>query len=284
MKRYIYAGRNGIYIIDLHQTVKLLDEAYKFVRELAANGGNLLFVGTKKQARESIAENAQRCGMFWVSERWLGGMLTNYRTIKQRIDRLKALRQMVEDGTVERLPKKERARLADEQAKLERVLSGIENMPGLPQALFVVDTMQERIAVAEARKLKIPVVAIVDTNCDPTEIDYVIPGNDDAIRSIKLITGKMADAVLEGKAEMEARLAREAAAAETVEASEETVLAGAEIPATAMAAAAVEAGVIAERPAEAEPAEGEEQAEAPAPEGGTLVVEDEEDIGGVELT
>ncbi len=287
MKRYIYAGRNGIYIIDLHQTVKLLDEAYKFVRELVAGGGTLLFVGTKKQAKEAIAENAQRCGMFWVSERWLGGMLTNYRTIKQRIDRLKALRQMVEDGTVERLPKKERARLADEREKLERVLSGIENMPGLPGALFVVDTRQERIAVAEARKLKIPVVAIVDTNCDPTEIDYVIPGNDDAIRSIKLITGKMADAVMEGKAELEARLAREAAAAETVESAEETVLVGSEVPATAMAAAAVEAGMLSEQPtADAESAAAEAPpAEAPAaqPEE-TVLVEDEEDLGGVELT
>ena len=214
MKRYIYAGRNGIYIIDLHQTVKLLDDAHSFVREVAANGKSVLFVGTKKQAQDAIKEAAARCGMFYVTERWLGGMLTNYRTIRERIEHLKELRKMEEDGSVERLPKKERARLADQKAKLERVLSGIENMPGLPGAMFVVDTRQERIAVAEARRLGIAVVAIVDTNCDPGEVDYVIPGNDDAIRAIKLVTGKMADAIMEGKAQFEATEARAALAAE----------------------------------------------------------------------
>ncbi len=286
MKRYIYAGRNGIYIIDLHQTVKLLDDAHNFVREVAANGKAVLFVGTKKQAQEAIKEAAERCGMFYVTERWLGGMLTNYRTIRQRIERLKELRKIEEDGTAERLPKKERARLGEQRAKLQRVLSGIETMPGVPGAMFVVDTRQEHIAVAEARRLNIPVVAIVDTNCDPTEIDYVIPGNDDAIRAIKLVTGKMADAVMEGKAEFEAREARAAVAAEL--AAEEGV-AVAEPAISGAGMAEVETAMLGEG------SDGEQEmlvmgeatpeAERPAPEEViTEPGEAEEDAGGVELT
>jgi len=209
MKRFIYAGRNGIYIIDLHQTLRRLEDAYNFLREVSASGGNSLFVGTKRQAQEAIREAAERSGMYYVTERWLGGMLTNYRTIRQRIERMQELRRMEEDGSLERRPKKERARLMDQKAKLERVLSGIENMPGIPQAMFIVDLRQEQIALLEAKRLNIPVVAIVDTNCDPDEVDYPIPGNDDAIRAIRLMTQKMSDAVLEGKAEYESRLAKE---------------------------------------------------------------------------
>jgi small subunit ribosomal protein S2 len=229
MKRFIYAGRNGIYIIDLHQTLKRLDDAYQFVRQVAANGGKLLFVGTKKQAQDAVRESSARCEMFYVTERWLGGMLTNHATIHQRIERLRELRKMEEDGTLSQLPKKERNRLMDLRAKLERFLSGIENMGGLPDAVFLVDLKQERIALLEARRLEIPVVAIVDTNCDPDEVDYPIPGNDDAIRAIRLMAGKMADAVLEGRAEHESRQA-ELEAAEAVAAAEreEAVAVGAE--------------------------------------------------------
>jgi small subunit ribosomal protein S2 len=214
MKRFIYAGRNGIYIIDLHQTLKRLEQAYDFMRSVAADGGNVLFVGTKKQAQDAIREAADRSGMFYVTERWLGGFLTNYQTIKQRIDRLRELRRMEEEGILSQRPRKERQRLLELKAKLERVLSGIENMPGPPRAMFIVDLKQERIALLEARRLDIPVVAIVDTNCDPDEVDYPIPGNDDAIRAIRLMSGKMADAILEGKAEHESRQAELAAAAE----------------------------------------------------------------------
>ncbi|PZN06554.1 MAG: 30S ribosomal protein S2 [Bacillota bacterium] len=199
MRPYIFMERNGIYIIDLQKTVRLLDEAYNFVRDLAAQGGRILFVGTKKQARETIAEEARRCGEFYVNERWLGGMLTNFATIRTRIDRLQELEQMEAEGHFERLPKKEVARLQREKQKLEKYLGGIRGMKDLPDAVFVVDPRKEKIAVSEARKLSIPVVAIVDTNCDPEEIDYVIPGNDDAIRAVRLITSKIADAVLEGK-------------------------------------------------------------------------------------
>jgi len=211
MKQYIYAGRNGIYIIDLHQTLRMLETAYSFIREVAAEGSPVLFVGTKKQAQESIRESAEQCGMYYVCERWLGGMLTNYRTIRERIDRLTALRQMEEDNSILRRPRKEQARLREQKAKLERVLSGIEHMPSLPRAMFVVDVRQEDIAIREARRLDIPVVAIVDTNGDPDEVDYIIPGNDDAIRAIRLITGKMAEAVAEGRAEYESRQAKAAA-------------------------------------------------------------------------
>ena len=199
MARYIFTERNGIYIIDLQKTVKKLDEAYNFVRDVAAEGGDILFVGTKKQAQESIRDEATRCGMHYVNARWLGGMLTNFRTIRKRIDRLAQLRTMSEDGTFELLPKKEVVKLQLEIEKLEKFLGGVKNMQGLPKALFIVDPHKERIAVAEARKLNIPIVAIVDTNCNPDEIDYVIPGNDDAIRAVKLIAGTMANAVLEGK-------------------------------------------------------------------------------------
>ncbi len=199
MKKYIFTERNGIYIIDLQQTVKMLDTAYDFVREVSAEGGQILFVGTKKQARDAIKEEAERCGMHYVNARWLGGMLTNYTTIKKRIARLEQLNTMKEDGTFDLLPKKEVVKLELEIEKLEKFLGGIRNMDGLPKALFVVDTKKEKIAVAEARKLGIPVVAIVDTNCDPDEVDYIIPGNDDAIRAVKLIAGRMADAVIEGR-------------------------------------------------------------------------------------
>ncbi|HHY60439.1 MAG TPA: 30S ribosomal protein S2, partial [Clostridia bacterium] len=197
MAPYIFTERNGIYIIDLQKTVKKVEEAYEFVRSLVSEGKAILFVGTKKQAQESIREEAERCGMFYVNERWLGGMLTNYKTIRKRVERLRELEAMEAEGKLALLPKKEVARLMAEKEKLQRFLGGIKNMNGLPGALFVVDPRKERIAVAEAKKLGIPVVAIVDTNCDPDEIDYVIPGNDDAIRAVKLLTSKIADAVLE---------------------------------------------------------------------------------------
>ncbi|WP_027414632.1 30S ribosomal protein S2 [Aneurinibacillus terranovensis] len=197
MSRYIFTERNGIYIIDLQKTVKKVDEAYNFVREVAAAGGKLLFVGTKKQAQESVAEEAERCGMYFINQRWLGGTLTNFSTIQKRVARLHQLEQMESDGTFELLPKKEVILLRKEQERLEKFLGGIKNMKDLPDAMFVIDPRKERIAVAEARKLGIPIVGIVDTNCDPDEIDYVIPGNDDAIRAVKLLTGKIADAILE---------------------------------------------------------------------------------------
>lgn len=198
MKPYIFTERNGIYIVDLQQTVRKMEEAYNFVRDLAAEDKEILFVGTKKQAQETIEYEAQRCGMHYVNQRWLGGMLTNFKTISQRIEALHRLNEMEEDGTFDVLPKKEVIKLRLERDKLERNLGGIKNMKKLPAAIFIVDPRKERIAVAEARKLGIPIIAIVDTNCDPDEIDYVIPGNDDAIRAVKLITSKIADAVLEG--------------------------------------------------------------------------------------
>ena len=199
MARYIFTERNGIYIIDLQKTVKKLEEAYMFVRDVAANGDNVLFVGTKKQAGESIKEEAERAGAHYVNARWLGGMMTNFKTIRRRIQRLEQLRKMQEDGTFDRLPKKEVGKLELEIEKLEKYLGGIKTMDKLPGALFIVDPRKERIAVAEAKKLGIPIVAIVDTNCDPDEIDYVIPGNDEAIRAVKLIAGTMADAIIEGR-------------------------------------------------------------------------------------
>ena len=199
MARYILTERNGIYINDLQKTVKKLEEAYMFVRDVAANGDNVLFVGTKKQAGESIKEEAERAGAHYVNARWLGGMMTNFKTIRRRIQRLEQLRKMQEDGTFDRLPKKEVGKLELEIEKLEKYLGGIKTMDKLPGALFIVDPRKERIAVAEAKKLGIPIVAIVDTNCDPDEIDYVIPGNDDAIRAVKLIAGTMADAIIEGR-------------------------------------------------------------------------------------
>ena len=199
MAQYIFTERNGIYIIDLQKTVKKVDEAYAFVRDVAMEGKSILFVGTKKQAQESIEAEAKRCNMFYVNNRWLGGMLTNFRTIRTRIDRLNQIDRMEQNGQFDVLPKKEVAKLNGEREKLEANLGGIREMKKLPGALFVVDPRKEHIAIAEARKLNIPIVAIVDTNCDPDEVDYVIPGNDDAIRAVKLIAGKMADAVLEGK-------------------------------------------------------------------------------------
>lgn len=199
MKQYIFTERNGIYIIDLQKTVKKIEEAYEFVKELSAEGGNILFVGTKKQAQESIEDEAKRCGMFYVNQRWLGGMLTNFKTIRKRVDRLHELENMEAEGLFEVLPKKEVLNLRHEQERLEKYLGGIKSMTELPQAIFVVDPRKERIAILEARKLQIPIVAIVDTNCDPDEVDYIIPGNDDAIRAVKLLTEKMADAVIEGR-------------------------------------------------------------------------------------
>lgn len=199
MAPYIFTDRNGIYIIDLQKTVKKVEEAYNFVKQLSSDGDTILFVGTKKQAQEAVREEAERCSMFYVNQRWLGGMLTNFQTIRRRIDRLHELEKMEANGTLEVLPKKEVAELMHERGKLQKFLGGIKEMRRLPGALFVIDPRKERIAVAEARKLGIPIVAIVDTNCDPDEVDYVIPGNDDAIRAVRLLTGKMAEAVLEGR-------------------------------------------------------------------------------------
>jgi len=215
MAKYIFTERNGIYIIDLQKTVHKVDEAYNFIKSVVGEGRSVLFVGTKKQAQDSIKEEAERCGMFYVNERWLGGMLTNFKTIQSRINYLRQLDRMETDGTFEVLPKKEVANLRGKKEKLERFLGGIREMNKLPGALFVVDPRKERIAVAEARLLKVPIVAIVDTNCDPDEIDYVIPGNDDAIRAVKLLASKMADAVIEARQGADA----EAAAADRQEAA-----------------------------------------------------------------
>jgi small subunit ribosomal protein S2 len=199
MAEYIFTERNGIYIIDLQKTVKKVEEAYNFMKEVAQENGKILFVGTKKQAQEAIETEAKRCGMYYVNQRWLGGMLTNYKTIRKRIDRLHELGKMEEEGIFDVLPKKEVIQLNHERERLEKFLGGIKDMGGVPDALFVVDPRKERIAVNEAKILGIPVVAIVDTNCDPDEVDFVIPGNDDAIRAVKLLTETMANAVLEGK-------------------------------------------------------------------------------------
>ena len=199
MKEYIFTERNGIYIIDLQKNVKKIDEAYYFIRDLAMEGGTVLFVGTKKQAQESIEQEAKRCEMFYVNQRWLGGMLTNFKTIQSRINKLRKIEKMEADGDFDLLPKKEVIQLKAEQEKLEKNLGGIKEMKKLPSAMFVVDPRKEHIAILEAKALGIPVVAIVDTNCDPDEADYPIPGNDDAIRAVKLIASKIADAVLEGR-------------------------------------------------------------------------------------
>ena len=218
MAKYIFTERNGIYIIDLQKTVKKLEEAYMFVRDVAAGGDSILFVGTKKQAADAIREEAERANMYYVNARWLGGMMTNFKTIRARIDRLNQLNKMESEGVFDMLPKKEVAKLKGEAEKLEKYLGGIREMRKLPGALFIVDPKKERIAIAEARKLGIPIVAIVDTNCDPDEIDFPIPGNDDAIRAIKLLSATMADAILEGKqgeqTEEEAEEAPEAPVAE----------------------------------------------------------------------
>ncbi|MBY7143641.1 30S ribosomal protein S2 [Virgibacillus sp. NKC19-3] len=199
MKKYIFTERNGIYIIDLQKTVKKVDEAYKYVKEIASNGGSILFVGTKKQAQESVRDEAVRSGMFYINQRWLGGTLTNFQTIRKRITRLKDIERMEEDGTFEVLPKKEVVDVLKEKDRLMKFLGGIKEMDKLPDAMFVIDPRKERIAIAEAHKLNIPIIAMVDTNCDPDEIDYVIPANDDAIRAVKLLTSKIADAILEVK-------------------------------------------------------------------------------------
>lgn len=199
MSRFIFTERNGIYIIDLQKTVKKIEEAYSFIREVAETGKPILFVGTKKQAQDSIKEEAERSEMYYVNERWLGGMLTNYQTIKKRIDRLRELERMQEDGTFDVLPKKEVIQLMNEKEKLEKYLNGIKDMPEVPGAIFIVDPRKERIAVKEAHKLGIPVVGIVDTNCDPDEIDFPIPGNDDAIRAVKLIASTISQAIIEAK-------------------------------------------------------------------------------------
>jgi|SRR5699024_2156404 len=199
MKKYIFTERNGIYIIDLQKTVKMVEEAYNFVKDLAADGGSILFVGTKKQAQDSVRDEAVRSGMYYVNQRWLGGTLTNFKTIRKSINRLKDIEKMEEDGTFDVLPKKEVVELLKEKERSEKFLGGIKEMKKLPDAIFVVDPRKERIAIAEARKLNIPIIGMVDTNCDPDEIDYVIPANDDAIRAVKLLTSKMADAILEVK-------------------------------------------------------------------------------------
>lgn len=216
MARYIFTERNGIYIIDLQKTVKKVEEAYNFIRDIAANGGTVLFVGTKKQAQESVKEEAIRSNMFYINHRWLGGTLTNFETIQKRIARLKELEQMQEDGTFDVLPKKEVILLKKEMERLEKFLGGIKEMKDIPDCLFVIDPRKERIAIAEARKLNIPVVAIVDTNCDPDEVDVVIPGNDDAIRAVKLLTGKMADAIIEANSGQDEVVEQEETETETV--------------------------------------------------------------------
>lgn len=217
MAPYIFTERNGIYIIDLQKTVKKVDEAYDFLRSVAEEGKSILFVGTKKQAQEAVKEEALKSGMFYVNERWLGGMMTNFATIRKSINRLKELEAMEEDGTFEVLSKKEVLALKREQEKLEKSLGGIKDMEELPGALFIVDPRKERIAVAEAKKLNIPIVAIVDTNCDPDEIDYAIPGNDDAIRAVKLLTSRMADAVIEGRQGEAGEVVEEVATSEDAE-------------------------------------------------------------------
>ena len=217
MAPYIFTERNGIYIIDLQKTVKKIDEAYDFMKEVGATGKPVLFVGTKKQAQAAIEDEAKRCGMYYVNERWLGGMLTNYKTISARIKRLYDIQKMEEDGTFEKLAKKEVIKLRAEAEKLERFLGGIKEMKGMPGAMFIVDPKKEKIAVKEARILGIPVVGIVDTNCDPDDVDYIIPANDDAIRAVKLIAGKMADAIIEANQGEDATAEDEASAEEAVE-------------------------------------------------------------------
>ncbi|MGM9615039.1 MAG: 30S ribosomal protein S2 [Oscillospiraceae bacterium] len=221
MAEYIYMERNGIYIIDLQKTVKKMEEAYNFVRSLAENGQSVLFVGTKKQAQDAVREEASRVGQYYVNARWLGGMLTNFKTMRTRVDRMNQLKRMAEDGTFDMLPKKEVIKLMKEQEKLEKYLGGVKDMKKLPGALFVIDPRKEHNAIAEARKLHIPIVAIVDTNCDPDEVDYVIPGNDDAIRAIRLIASAMANAVQEGRQGQDAEVEETAAPAVEEAAKEE---------------------------------------------------------------
>ncbi|HEY4682153.1 MAG TPA: 30S ribosomal protein S2 [Candidatus Acidoferrales bacterium] len=271
MKEFIFGERNGIYIIDLQKTLKQFKEAAKFVSELGASGKTVLFVGTKRQAQEAIKEEAQRCGMFFVNHRWLGGLLTNFGTIQKSIQRLKELDEMVEDGRMDLRPKKEQIRLLRERQHLEQNLAGIKTLPGMPDALFVIDSSKEQIAVREARRIGVPVVAVVDTNCDPDEVDYVIPGNDDALRAIRLFAGKIADCILEGRSIFE-QSQLEAQKAEQPEMAE--VAAGEEIT------EAVEGAELAEVPGEDFPQEAPEvpvdtvEAFEQAADEGTFAVED----------
>ncbi len=221
MKKYIFGSRNGIYIVDLQKTLKKFKEAHQFIRDTVADGGDVIFVGTKKQAQDAIHQEAQRCGMFYVNQRWLGGMLTNFVTIRKSINKLKSLDAMLDGQQLHSLTKKEITKKEKERGKLAKYLSGIKDMERVPKAVFVIDPKKERIAIHEARKLRIPIVAIVDTNCDPDEIDYPIPGNDDAIRAIRLVTSRIADAVIEGKMERQSRMAEEAEGAESVEMAEQ---------------------------------------------------------------
>ena len=253
MQQFIFTDRNGIHIIDLQQTVGRLNDAYKFVEQLASEGGSILFVGTKKQAQEAVSEEAKRCGMYYVNQRWLGGMLTNFQTIQSRIRYLRDLEARRERGDFERLPKKEAQKLLDDMARLERTLGGIKDMRHLPSAIFIVDTRKERTAVLEARRLEIPVIALADTNCDPDEMDYPIPANDDAIRAVRLLCAKIADAVIEGRRELDAQRKDEEQTeeGETTGTAEETPAAPTE------AATEVAAQETPEAPAEGENAEPE---------------------------
>jgi small subunit ribosomal protein S2 len=267
MKPFIFMDRNGIHIIDLQQTVTRLNEAYKFVEQIAASGGTILFVGTKKQAQEAVAEEAKRCGMFYVNQRWLGGMLTNFKTIQSRINYLKDLEVRRDRGDFERLPKKEVQHLQDDIARLERILGGIKDMRRLPNAIFVVDTRKERTAVLEARRLEIPIVALADTNCDPDEMDYPIPANDDAIRAVRLLCAKIADAAVEGRRQLEA-LQKDN---EEIESEEPVAVESLPAPAPASEAAALPEAAA---PAEVvEPAEAH-TTEAPAPAEPELVTKE----------
>nr|WP_236037903.1 30S ribosomal protein S2 [Ktedonobacter robiniae] len=247
MQQFIFMDRNGIHIIDLQQTVTRLNEAYKFVEQLAASGGTLLFVGTKKQAQEAVAEEAKRCGMFYVNQRWLGGMLTNFQTIQLRIKYLRDLERRRDSGEFERLPKKEVQRLQDDIARLERILGGIKDMRSLPSALFIIDTRKERTAVLEALRLEIPIIALADTNCDPDEMDYPIPANDDAIRAVRLLCAKIADAAVEGRRQLEALHKDETTGEEEVQAEEPQ--AAAATPQATAPEAAPQASSEAESPA-----------------------------------
>ena len=266
MARYIFAERNGIYIIDLQKTVRKVEESYSFLKNLVAGGGTVIFVGTKKQAQETVRVEAERCGMYYVNQRWLGGLLTNFATIKKRVQRLNSLEKMEIDGSFTGLPKKEIIKLGKERMRLEKYLAGIKHMKRVPDALFVIDSRKEKIAVNEARKLKIPVLGIVDTNCDPDDVDYIIPGNDDAIRAVKLLTMTMANAVLEGKQEAEFKLQSAQAAAEKAEEPAET-----EVDEPAAEAAKVPAAKAAKKPAKGKAKEPAAKAvEKPVPEAPVL--------------
>lgn len=260
MQQFIFMDRNGIHIIDLQQTVTRLNEAYKFVEQLVADGGTLLFVGTKKQAQEAVAEEAKRCGMFYVNQRWLGGMLTNFQTIQSRIRYLRDLEARRDRGDFERLPKKEVQHLQDDMVRLERILGGIKDMKRLPTAIFIIDTRKERTAVLEARRLEIPIIALADTNCDPDEMDYPIPANDDAIRAVRLLCSKIADAAVEGRRQLEA-MQKDAEAVEGEEATPVEITATAEAPSEATPAPVQETAApeapAAEAPSEATPAPAE---------------------------